>query len=279
MPELPEVETTCRGLARVFENAEIAHIEVRRRDLRWPIPDDLEQHLAGHRIMRLWRRAKYILIELSNGAIWMIHLGMSGRMIVEPSGHNEPSKRTAPHVHVVAETTRGDVVLYQDARRFGSMDWISNDQLESHPRMANLGIEPLSEALAGPWLIKRLAGKIAPMKAALLDQRLIAGLGNIYVCEALTRARISPFREAGSLKPAEAKRLAAEIRATLQEAIDAGGSSLRDYVQTDGELGYFQHAWRVYGREGEACSCGKKGVIERAAQSGRSTFYCPACQR
>jgi formamidopyrimidine-DNA glycosylase len=278
MPELPEVETTRRGLERVLDGAIIKTVDVRRRDLRWPIPADLETRLCGHKVSRLTRRAKYILVELDDDSVWMIHLGMSGRIIVEKAGSNEVSKRDEPHVHVVLETEAGDTMLYQDIRRFGSMDWITGADLATHPRLTSLGIEPLAGELSGPWLSNRLTGKAAPLKAALLDQRIIAGLGNIYVCEALNRAKVSPFRAAGSLTKPEAKRLAAEIQQTLAEAIEAGGSSLRDYVQTDGELGYFQHAWRVYGREGEPCQCQKQGVIERSVQSGRSTFYCPACQ-
>ncbi len=204
---------------------------------------------------------------------------MSGRMIVEPAGQNAESRRDAPHVHVMVTTTAGDLVLYQDPRRFGSMDWIADAAaLADHPRLKTLGMEPLSDALNGPALAQMFAGKFAPLKAALLDQRLIAGLGNIYVCEALFRAHLSPFRPAGSLSAAELEALAREIRQTLEEAVAAGGSSLRDYVQTDGELGYFQHAWRVYGREGEPCRCGAGATILRHVQAGRSTFYCPSCQ-
>jgi len=279
MPELPEVETTRRGLAKVLEGAEVARVEVRRRDLRWPLPADLAQGLEGKRIERLTRRAKYILAHLDDGGVWLIHLGMSGRLIVEPAGQNAASRRDEKHVHIVVTTGAGDTVLYQDARRFGSMDWIADEAaLTAHPRLKTLGIEPLSQALDGPALLRLFAGKRAPLKAALLDQRLIAGLGNIYVCEALYRAHISPFREAGSLTAAEASLLAREVRATLAEAVAAGGSSLRDYVQTDGELGYFQHAWRVYGRAGEPCSCRKGAVVARHVQAGRSTFYCPSCQ-
>lgn len=279
MPELPEVETTRRGLGRVLEGATLARVEVRRPDLRWPLPPDLAARLEGRRVLRLDRRAKYILVHLDDGGVWLIHLGMSGRLIVEPAGHNAESRRDLPHVHVVVTTTAGDTVLYQDVRRFGSMDWVGDAAaLASHPRLKPLGIEPLSDALSGPALERLFAGRIAPLKAALLDQRLIAGLGNIYVCEALYRAHLSPFREAGSLSGTAAAALAHEIRATLAEAVAAGGSSLRDYVQTDGELGYFQHSWRVYGRSGEACPCRHGAVVVRVAQGGRSTFYCPCCQ-
>ncbi len=278
MPELPEVETTRRGLARILEGATIARVEVRRRDLRWPLPVDLEARLEGRQVRRLTRRAKYILAEMDDNGVWLIHLGMSGRLIVERANHNRPSRREEKHVHMVVETTVGDAMLYQDYRRFGSMDWVPLSSLGGHPRLVSLGVEPLSDELSGKCLHRRLAGRIAPLKAALLDQRLIAGLGNIYVCEALNRAGLSPFREAGSLSLAESTGLAVAIKQTLEAAIAAGGSSLRDYVQTDGELGYFQHAWRVYGREGETCSCNRDSIILRAVQSGRSTFYCPACQ-
>lgn len=280
MPELPEVETTRRGLARVLEGATIARVEVRRRDLRWPLPADLEACLTGQRALRLDRRAKYILVHLEDRGVWLIHLGMSGRLIVEPAGHNTPSRRDEKHVHVLVETTAGDLMLYQDARRFGSMDWVPDAAaMAEHPRLKTLGMEPLSDALDGPALQRLFTGKLAPLKAALLDQRLIAGLGNIYVCEALFRAGLSPFREAGSLSGKQAAVLTREVRATLEDAVAAGGSSLRDYVQADGELGYFQHAWQVYGREGEPCRrCGDKATVARHVQGGRSTFYCPSCQ-
>jgi formamidopyrimidine-DNA glycosylase len=203
---------------------------------------------------------------------------MSGRLIVERAGDNKESRRDEPHVHVLVQTAAGDTLLYQDHRRFGSMDWVSAADLAHHPRMKSLGIEPLSDALNGQSLHAMFDGRFSPLKAALLDQRMIAGLGNIYVCEALNLAGLSPFRESGSLSTREAARLADAIRTTLESAIAAGGSSLRDYVQTDGELGYFQHRWRVYGKEGEQCQCGTDRPIERAVQSGRSTFYCPACQ-
>lgn len=278
MPELPEVETTRRGLAQVLEGAVIARVQVRRRDLRWPLPADLEAKLTGSRVQKLERRAKYILVYLDNDGVWLIHLGMSGRMIVERSGDNRPSRQNEPHVHVLIETAVGDLILYQDHRRFGSMDWSSQENLTSHPRLITLGVEPLSDDLSGMALQKMFERRSTPLKAALLDQRRIAGLGNIYVCEALNRARLSPFRKAGTLAVKEAECLADAIKETLTEAIAAGGSSLRDYVQTDGELGYFQNAWRVYGREGESCGCGAAHPIERAVQGGRSTFYCPACQ-
>lgn len=278
MPELPEVETTRRGLAQVLTGATLARVEVRRRDLRWPIPDDLEKRLEGRCIKSLDRRAKYILTRLDDGGVWMIHLGMSGRLIVERAGDNRASRRDEPHVHVLVETTAGDRLLYQDHRRFGSMDWVEAAELDNHPRIKPLGVEPLSDDLNGTTLHAMFAGRFLPLKAALLDQRMIAGLGNIYVCESLNLAGLSPFRKSGSLSHEETSRLADAVKTTLEAAIEAGGSSLRDYVQADGELGYFQHRWRVYGKEGEQCQCGAVQPIERAVQSGRSTFYCPACQ-
>ena len=278
MPELPEVETTRRGLAQVLKGAMISRVEIRRRDLRWPIPAELEANLTGGRVEKLERRAKYILIYLDNGGVWLIHLGMSGRMIVERSGDNKESRQNELHVHVLIETEARDIILYQDHRRFGSMDWTTIDSLADHPRLKTLGVEPLSDDLSGKALKAMLEKRSTTLKAALLDQRQIAGLGNIYVCEALNRSKLSPFRKAGTLKVAEANGLAAAVKQTLIEAIAAGGSSLRDYVQTDGELGYFQNAWRVYGKEGEQCFCGSPKPIERVVQSGRSTFYCPTCQ-
>ncbi len=278
MPELPEVETTRHGLAQVLQGAVIARVEVRRRDLRWPIPADLEARLTDRRIEKLERRAKYILVHLDDSGVWLIHLGMSGRMIVERAGHNQETRKDEPHVHVLIETTAGDQALYQDHRRFGSMDWVALNGLAEHPRMKSLGVEPLSDALTGASLLAMFEKRATPLKAALLDQGRIAGLGNIYVCEALNRAGLSPFRQAGTLTAPEAECLANAVKQTLTEAIAAGGSSLRDYVQIDGELGYFQNAWRVYGREGESCACGSTKPIERAVQSRRSTFYCPDCQ-
>ena len=278
MPELPEVETTRRGLAQVLEGAVIARVEVRRRDLRWPLPHNLEAKLTGARIEKLKRRAKYILVHLDNGGVWLIHLGMSGRMIVERAGANKESRQNEPHIHVLVETVAGDLIFYQDPRRFGSMDWTDQANLDDHPRIKTLGVEPLSNDLTGPAIQVMFGKRATPLKAALLDQQQIAGLGNIYVCEALNRAKLSPFRRAGTLSPTEAECLALAVKQTLNEAIAAGGSSLRDYVQTDGELGYFQNAWRVYGREGERCSCGANSLIERSVQNGRSTFYCPTCQ-
>lgn len=274
MPELPEVETTLRGLARVIESQTIARAEARRPDLRFPLPPAFGERLSGRRVLGLDRRAKYILTRLEGGLTWLIHLGMSGRLIV---GHG-PKPELGAHDHVWAETAEGGHVVYQDARRFGFMDLFPTDAEASHPRLASLGLEPLTD-LTTRRLGAMLEGRVSSIKAALLDQRLIAGLGNIYVSEALFRARVRPDRDAGALTPAERRRLAAAIPEVLQEAIRAGGSSLRDYRQPSGELGYFKASWAVYGREGEDCPRCGGGPVARIAQSGRSSFYCPKCQR
>ena len=274
MPELPEVETTMRGLAGVIEGRRLIDVTARRPDLRFPLPPDFSRRLEGRLVERLDRRAKYILVRLEAGATWLIHLGMSGRMIV---GHGK-APTLAKHDHVTLKTDAGGHVIYQDARRFGFMDLFATAEEARHPRLAALGLEPLSD-LEPKRLANLLAGKVSTIKAALLDQRVIAGLGNIYVSEALFRAKVRPEREAGSLKPAEIKRLTVAIPEVLSEAIAAGGSSLRDYRQPSGELGYFKASWAVYGREGKDCPRCGKGVVARIVQSGRSSFYCPSCQR
>jgi len=310
MPELPEVETVRRGLEPVLAGRVLAQVEQRRADLRWPLPERFAERLTGRRVTGPSRRSKYPLIGLERGGTapeetWIVHLGMSGRILVTPSDSRpEPSPtrgegaapRPAPaeilgefhhalatpgkHDHVVVVTDRGDVVTYNDARRFGAMDLWPTARLETHPLLAGLGPEPLGNAFSGAALAEALAGKRTPIKAALLDQRIVAGLGNIYVCEALHRAGINPKRIAGSLSRPRIERLAAEIVATLTDAIAAGGSSLRDYRRADGELGYFQHSFRVYDREGAPCPTdGCRGTVRRLAQSGRSSFYCPTCQR
>ncbi|MCY3981284.1 MAG: bifunctional DNA-formamidopyrimidine glycosylase/DNA-(apurinic or apyrimidinic site) lyase [Alphaproteobacteria bacterium] len=276
MPELPEVETVVRGLAGALAGRRLTRVEQRRADLRFPLPVRFAMRLQGRRMLGFRRRAKYILTELDDGATWLSHLGMSGRMIL--------GKGSVPaldrHDHLVFETDDGQHLVYRDVRRFGFMDLIEPDGLAGHPRLTGLGIEPLGPELTGRRLRALFVGQRAPLKAALLDQRRVAGLGNIYVCEALNRAQLDPNRPSGSLSAAEARALAKAVRRTLEEAVEAGGSSLRDYVQASGELGYFQHRWRVYGREGDPCPCGRKGVIvRRRVQSGRSTFYCPVCQR
>ncbi len=276
MPELPEVETVCRGLAAKLEGRVLSRVDQRRPDLRFPFPPNFAERLSGRRVDRLHRRAKYMLFDLDDGNVLLGHLGMSGRMFVQTAPAPEPG----PHDHVIFETDDGTVVTFCDPRRFGFMDLIEPGGLDGHPRLKDLGPEPLGNQFNGPMLSKMLAGKATPIKAALLDQRLVAGLGNIYVCEALWRAHISPRRLARSVAGKRAERLAPAIRDVLTEAIESGGSSLRDYVQADGELGYFQHRFAVYDREGEPCltdGCG--GTVRRLVQSGRSTFYCPACQR
>ncbi|TCP39123.1 bifunctional DNA-formamidopyrimidine glycosylase/DNA-(apurinic or apyrimidinic site) lyase [Rhodovulum marinum] len=283
MPELPEVETVRRGLAPAVEGDVIARARVNRPDLRWPFPDRMAERLTGARVIRLGRRSKYLLADLSTGETLVWHLGMSGRVLV--SGrmlgdyvHDHPAP--AKHDHVVFDMGRGARITFNDARRFGAMDLVATDRVESHWLLAGLGPEPLGNAFDEPYLVARLRGRMTPIKAALLDQRVVAGLGNIYVCEALHRAGISPRRKAGRIAAPRVAGLVPVIRQVLAEAIEAGGSSLRDYRQADGELGYFQHAFRAYGREGAPCPAdGCTGTIARIVQSGRSTFYCPQCQR
>ena len=270
MPELPEVETVCRGMARVLEGRRISRVEVRRPDLRRPIPTDLAERMQGAVVTRITRRAKYALLHTDRGDVVILHLGMSGRVRVDPEA---PEK----HDHVLWATDDGHVLVLNDARRFGSLDIEREDLLHQHPLFAHLGPEPLGNEFHAQDLAAKLAGKITPIKLALLDQRVVAGLGNIYVCEALFGAGIGPLTPAGALTPDRLEKLVAEIRAVLLRAIEAGGSSLRDYVQVDGELGYFQHSWQVYGREAEECRvCARP--IARIVQSGRSTFYCANCQ-
>jgi formamidopyrimidine-DNA glycosylase len=281
MPELPEVETVRRGLLPVLEGAVIARAEVNRPDLRWPLPAGMAARLTGARVTALRRRSKYILADLSTGETLLLHLGMSGRILVSGGqigtfhhAHPAPEK----HDHVVLHTGAGVRITFNDARRFGAMDLMATQAEAAHPLLAGLGPEPLGNSFSEAYLAGRLAGKRTPVKAALLDQRIVAGLGNIYVSEALFRARISPRRLAGNLGPARIARLVPVIREVLGEAIAAGGSSLRDYRHTDGELGYFQHRFRVYDREGQPCPvCGT--AVSRIVQSGRSTFFCPSCQR
>ena len=279
MPELPEVATVMRGLQGCLEGRRITRAEVRRPDLRWPMPVDLAAVLTGAEVVGFRRRGKYILMRLGSGRSVLIHLGMSGRMLIGPVGRNAP----VLHEHVALETDHGMHVGFVDPRRFGSIDLVATAAEDSHKLLAGMGPEPLEAGFSVAYLNAALAGRATPIKAALLDQGVVAGLGNIYVCEALFRAGISPLRPAAEVAGRRAARLVPEIRATLAEAIAAGGSSLRDYVQPDGELGYFQHAWKVYGRAGEACaSCpGLPGCagIQRIVQSGRSTFYCPRTQR
>ena len=279
MPEIPEVETVMRGLEARLLGRVLARAELRRPDLRWPVPHDLPRVLTGARVESFRRRAKYILMRLEGRPSVLIHLGMSGRMNLGSVGQNEAPPA---HEHLLIETTDGTRVGFVDPRRFGALDLVPRAREDEHKLLAGLGPEPLERGFSAAHLAARLAGRITPIKAALLDQTNVAGLGNIYVSEALFRARISPERLARDVTPAEVKLLVAEIRATLNEAIAAGGSTLRDYAQPSGELGYFQHGFKVYGRAGEPCErCpGPPGCqgIARIVQSGRSSFYCPATQ-
>jgi len=270
MPELPEVETVMRGLAPVWAGQRFTRVVAHRPDLRRPLPEALGQRLTGAVVTRLGRRAKYGLVETDRGDTLIIHLGMSGRMRVDP-GEREK------HDHVVFETGNGRVVAFNDARRFGSLDLVATSDASNHPLLAGIGPEPLGPDF-GLTLLQRIFGdRLAPAKAILLDQRLIAGLGNIYVCEALFRAGIHPETPGGQVTPAQLKRLQLAIPNVLQEAIAAGGSTLRDHAAPDGTLGYFQKDFAVYGREGDGCPvCAKP--VKRIVQSGRSSFFCPSCQ-
>ena len=283
MPELPEVETVRRGLTPAMEGRAIARADVRREGLRWPFPPRMAERLTGARVLRLRRRSKYLLLDLDSGETLLVHLGMSGRMTVSGSPlarfvRDHPPE--ARHDHVVLDLEDGARVTFNDARRFGAMDLLPTDGEDRHPLLAHLGPEPLGNAFHADALAAVFRGRRTPVKAALLDQRVVAGLGNIYVSEALHRAGIAPTRAAGRIARPRIERLAGTVRDVLHEAIAAGGSSLRDHRQADGELGYFQHGFAAYGREGEPCraqGCG--GTIRRIVQSGRSTFHCPACQR
>ena len=276
MPELPEVETVCRGLAVRLEGRAFIRVEQRRPDLRIPFPPDFAARLTGRRVARIRRRGKYILAHLDDGAVLIAHLGMSGRLTLSPA----PAAPPAPHDHVILETDDGTIVTFHDHRRFGLMTLCREEELDDHPLLKKLGPEPLSGDFSGASLSAALRGRRTPIKAALLDQRLVAGLGNIYVCEALYRARLSPRRIARSVAGARAERLVVAVQGVLREAIAAGGSSLSDYVRADGALGYFQHSFAVFGRAGERCpGCTCKGAIRRITQSGRATFYCPWRQR
>jgi len=283
MPELPEVETVRRGLSPVMEGEVITRADVNRPDLRWPFPARMADRLTGQRVERLRRRSKYILADMNSGESLLIHLGMSGRMLVsgDPLGqfvHDHPMP--AKHDHVVLHMGNGARITFNDPRRFGAMDLMQTADADRHKLLAVLGPEPLGNAFHEAHLATALKGRNTPIKSALLDQRIVAGLGNIYVCEALFRAGISPTRKAGRISAARVGALVPIIRQVLSDAIDAGGSSLRDFRHADGELGYFQHTFDVYGREGEPCrSPGCKSVIKRVVQSGRSSFYCPTCQR
>jgi formamidopyrimidine-DNA glycosylase len=291
MPELPEVETVRMGLSPAMEGARFKQVEVRQRRLRWPLPKDFEKRLQGQKVEGLGRRAKYLLADLSSGDVLLMHLGMSGSMRLRRNGQQvlgDPryfeTAKDEKHDHVVFQMSNGATITFNDPRRFGFMKIVPRAKLEQEPLLRNLGPEPLGNAFDAAMLAKACAGKKTSLKAALSDQRVVAGLGNIYVCEALFRARLSPKRQASTIadrngKPNErALALVEAIKATLHDAIKAGGSSLRDHRCADGSLGDFQHKFQVYDREGEPCPhC--KGKIKRIVQTGRSTFYCPKCQK
>jgi formamidopyrimidine-DNA glycosylase len=290
MPELPEVETVMMGLKPALEGRRFSHVETRRKDLRIPFPRDFAKRLTGQRVTRLWRRAKYIMADLDGGETLVIHLGMSGRIGVYGEGKERKLGQfhypaapdhagTGKHDHVVFETDAPARIVFTDHRRFGLMTLIDTDKIDGHKLFKDLGVEPLSDDFDAAFLKAVLKDKKTPIKSALLDQRIIAGLGNIYVCEALWRARISPKRRASRVKPDEIAALAPAIKAVLREAVKAGGSSLRDHKRVDGELGYFQKSFAVYDRKGKLCQRADDGVIKRIVQSGRSSFYCPVCQR
>lgn len=288
---LPEVETVRRGLAPHMEGRRIVFAEQNRPDLRFPFPPGFVTRLEGNRVVTVGRRAKYLLIGLEDGWTWLVHLGMSGRFTVNPGpdpviassgqvGHNSGWALAEKHDHVRVEMEGGARLVFNDTRRFGFMDLIPPGELATHPHLAGLGPEPMDDAFNVEGFSAAIAGKRTPIKAALLDQAVVAGLGNIYVCEALWRAGISPKRLARTVPGERAARLVPAVKDVIAAAIEAGGSSLRDYVQADGELGYFQHSWDAYGREGEPCrrpGCG--GIVRRIVQSGRSTFFCSGHQR
>lgn len=283
MPELPEVETVRRGLLPVLDGAVIDRAEVNRPDLRWPFPDRMADRLTGKRVTALRRRSKYILADLDSGETLLVHLGMSGRMLVSGAQlgsfhHDHPAPQK--HDHVVLHMGNGARVTFNDARRFGAMDLMSTETADQHMLLAGLGPEPFGNDFNEPYLAGRLKGRKTPIKSALLDQAVVAGLGNIYVAETLYRARISPLRLAGDIVEAQVHTLVPVIREVLAEAIEAGGSSLRDFRQANGELGYFSKRFQVYDREGDPCETpGCAGTITRTVQSGRSSFWCPSCQR
>lgn len=270
MPELPEVETTVRGLAPVLEGQRLVRVEPRRADLRRPIPADLRQRMTGAVVTGLGRRAKYGLIHTDRGDTLVFHLGMSGRWRIAPA-------EIGAHDHLLIETGAGVLLALNDPRRFGSLDLVATAALDALPAFLALGPEPLGSGFDAAYLAGAFKGRIAPVKALLLDQRIVAGLGNIYVCEALHMSGIRPDAPGGRIGAAGLGKLADAIKAVLEAAIRAGGSTLRDYARPDGELGYFSREWRVYGREGEACACG--APVRRSVDGGRSTFWCARCQR
>lgn len=270
MPELPEVETTVAGLRQVIDGQTIIRAEPRRENLRWPIPTDLRQRMTGAQIIRLSRRAKYGLIDTDRGDTLIFHLGMSGRWRIDPT-------EIEKHDHFILETASGRIAALNDPRRFGSLDIMPTNAVSQYKSFIMMGPEPLSDAFTADQLKNALKGKVSLIKTALLDQRVVAGLGNIYVCEALHMAQISPMTKAGSLSRQRLERLVESVKTVLAAAIEAGGSTLRDFAAPDGELGYFSKQWLVYGREGEICGQGHE--IKRRVDGGRSTFYCPKCQK
>ncbi|WP_373087916.1 bifunctional DNA-formamidopyrimidine glycosylase/DNA-(apurinic or apyrimidinic site) lyase [Sneathiella sp.] len=278
MPELPEVETVCRGLEQALVGDRFSRVTLRRENLRFPFAEGFAETLTGRAVERIQRRAKYILMTLEGGVVMIGHLGMSGSFRIEPAPVQ--GAEFDKHDHIIFETAAGLRVRYHDPRRFGFMLLTTTALLDQHPQLIGIGPEPLGNSFNGPALAARLAGRKSPIKAALLDQKVVAGVGNIYACEALFRSRISPKRVSDSIRGVRADRLAVAIRQVLEEAILSGGSTLRNYSQTSGELGYFQHRFLVYDKEGAPCpteGCG--GLVQRLVQSGRSTFYCPKCQR
>ena len=290
MPELPEVETVRRGLQPVMEGSKILIAEARRKDLRFPFQKDFVARLKGQTVTGLGRRAKYLMADLGSGDVLLMHLGMSGSFRIQkdkdaqtPGQFHHPRGKNGAHDHVVFHMSSGAAVIFNDPRRFGYMKIIARNELDEEPLLRGLGPEPLGNEFDAAMLAASCEGKATSLKAALLDQRVVAGLGNIYVCEALYRAHLAPKRQASTLADRkggptdDAKRLVDSIHTVLNQAIKAGGSSLRDHRQTDGELGYFQHSFLVYDREGQKCGCG--GVVKRFTQNGRSTFWCPKCQK
>jgi formamidopyrimidine-DNA glycosylase len=271
MPELPEVETTMRALAASLTGRRVTALVQRRPDLRFPLPARLSERLVGCRLVSFARRAKYILAELDQGETLLLHLGMSGRLLLggAPAG---------PHEHLTFSFDDGSLLRYVDPRRFGMLDLAATADLARHPRLAGLGLEPLAPEFVGAALAAALAASRSPLKVALMDQRRVVGVGNIYACESLFRARLSPQRPAGGLRPAQSRRLADAIRAVLQEAIGAGGSSLRDYMQANGELGVFQNCFAVYDRAGVPCPACRRPIV-KLVQGQRATYMCPRCQR
>lgn len=286
MPELPEVETVRRGLEPVLQGARLTRVRQNRPDLRFPFPQRFPERLEGATVLRLDRRAKYLLFPLSTGETWVSHLGMTGRFTLDGAQlgeFEEPAPIAGKHEHVSLCAVKDSVttrVGFADARRFGFMGLIPTEAVDDHPWFAGLGPEPLGNGFSGAHLVEALAGRKQNIKVSLLDQRIVAGLGNIYVCEALYRARISPLVAAGKVSRPRLERLATEVVAVLRDAIQAGGSTLKDFANAEGGQGYFQHRFDVYGREGQPCrgdDC--SGVVKRIVQGGRSTFYCPSCQK